>query len=106
MKIVAAPTVWLAHFVAVYVLLSLACASDGASQTLFGFGTVALGVALATVVAFALIAGIAWASRAGARPRDASGLWAARVSLYLCGLSTLAVAWVAYPAFVLPPCAA
>lgn len=105
MTMLYAPAVWLAHFSAVYVLLSLVCASDAAGRTLLGVGIVPFGVALASAVALALIAVIAWGSRAGSRgARRAPEAFPARASLPLCGVSALAVAWVAYPAFVLPPC--
>lgn len=106
MKLVVAPGIWLTHFSAVYVLLSLACASEAAQRTLFGFGIVPFGVALATLAALALIAAAAWADRRRLRElRAGPGAFTARVSVLLCALSALAVGWVAYPAFVLPACA-
>ena len=105
MMLVAAPSIWLAHFTLVYVLLSLACASGAVASSPFGVGVLPLGVAAATAVALSLIGGVAWRARTLERPDDGSrAAWVARLSFILCGVSALAVAWVAYPAFVLPPC--
>ena len=105
MKLAVAPGIWLAHFTLVYVLLSLVCATETAALTLSGFGIVPLGVALATVAAVGLIAAAAWSDlrRLGAL-QDGPDAFVPRASLLLCGLSALAVVWVAYPAFVLPAC--
>jgi hypothetical protein len=103
-KLIAAPAVWLAHFTAVYVLLSLACRS-GASESGTS-GLVQGGVAIATALAVVLLVAIGWRaySRSRAEPRDTDG-FIERVTLLAAGLSALATLWVAYPAFVLPACA-
>lgn len=95
MRLALAPAVWLAHFAAVYVLASVACER------------VPAGVAAASVLAlgFFLAFGLFEYRRLRAQPGDGEKVFAARVNVLLCALAALATLWVAYPAFVLPPCA-
>ena len=94
MRLAFAPTVWLVHFTVVYVLASVACER------------LVAGVAAATVVALLLFAAVGlidyrrW--RALGSGQEA---FVSFVSVLLCALSALAALWVAYPAFILPPCA-
>lgn len=100
MILLVAPMVWTAHFVAVYVLVSLVCSGAPDLQRLVPWG-----VALATAAALAyfLFAGLASYRRARAAGEGASGFLAS-TSVLLCGLSGVATLWVAFPAFVLPAC--
>jgi hypothetical protein len=94
MRLALAPGVWLIHFTVVYVLASVACER------------LVLGTAAATGMALAIYLGAGIADYR--RSRDAeSGQTAfiSRTSVLLCAFSALATLWVAYPAFVLPPCA-
>lgn len=93
MRLAIAPTVWLAHFLAVYVLATIACEAA------------ALAAAIATAVALAalLATGIVDYGRWRASPEDTAG-FVSSTSLLLCALSALAALWVAYPAFTLPAC--
>lgn len=94
MRLALAPAVWLVHFTAVYALATLACER------------LAPGVVAATALALAVffVAGLVdyrrWRARGG------EGDFVARINVLLCALSALATLWVAFPAFVLPPCAA
>jgi hypothetical protein len=100
--LVLAPLVWMLHFVAVYVLVSLVCSSGAALAHL-----VPGGVALATAGALGYFAYAGLASYR-ARRLSAAGdgrFFIASTGLLLCGLSALGTLWVAFPAFVLPPCA-
>jgi hypothetical protein len=92
-RLAIAPVTWLAHFVAVYVLATLACehAAPGAA--------VATAVALATFLATGMVDYRRWR----ALPEGTAG-FVSLTSLLLCALSALAALWVAYPAFVLPAC--
>jgi hypothetical protein len=93
MRLAIAPAVWLAHFVAVYGLATLACEQA------------AVGAAAATAVALAafLATGIVDYGRWRASPEGTAG-FVSSTSLLLCALSALAALWVAYPAFTLPSC--
>lgn len=115
---VTAPVIWAAHFLGCYVLVSLACA--------YGFTGISFGIAMLTMLALALLAGIGLANwRKLKRLRSAHcanlsaphtsqsdhggsdlGLFFALTSMMLCALSALALLWVAFPAAVLPTCAA
>lgn len=89
-RLALAPALWLAHFTVLYVIASLACER------------LVAGAAIATVAALAafLVIGIADYRRW----RESEG-FVSLTSALVCALSALAALWVAYPAFVLPPCA-
>jgi hypothetical protein len=101
----APPTLWALHFLACYLIVSLACA-HGAGQDV-----VRTGIALASVAGLAPIGLIAWRSLGQWRAardlqeQDAVPFFAI-VTLMLCALSALALFWVALPGFMLPPCVA
>lgn len=118
LAMVSAPLIWAAHFVACYVLASIACAYD--------FSGARLGIVLVTALALALLAGIGlsnWRKWNRARQTHSANLRAAHAhhpdqggnnlgiffavtSMMLCALSAVALIWVAFPAALLPPCAA
>jgi hypothetical protein len=88
-----------------YLLVSFAC--------LFGFGGARTGITLTTLAALALIGVAAWSNwRKWSEARHLStpdaGLHAffSLNALLLCGMSALALCWVAFPAALLPVCAA
>jgi hypothetical protein len=101
----APPTLWALHFLACYVIVSLACAHGA------GEDAVRTGIALASMAGLAPIGLIAWRSfcqwRAarGLQEQDAAPFFAI-VTLMLCAMSTVALVWVALPGFLLPPCVA
>lgn len=101
----APPTLWALHFLACYAIVSLACA-HGAGQD-----TVRTGIALASVAGLAPIGLIAWRSLRqwqavrNQHEQDAAPFFAV-VTLMLCAMSAVALAWVALPGFLLPPCVA
>src|SRR5690606_23299254 len=108
LSLVSAPIIWSAHFLFCYVLTALACT--------YGWRGTDAGIALATAVALALLAWAAaanyskWqrARRAGAVEAAADGglqAFFALNSMLLCGVSAVALVWVAFPAAVLPTCA-
>ncbi len=110
LSLIAAPVIWGVHFVVCYVAVSLACDRHAPAATWI--------IALATLGALALIGYIVlinyrkWrlarrlaADHAGTMPDAALQAFFALNSLMLCGLSAIALMWVAYPAAVLPICA-
>lgn len=103
-RLACVPAVWSGHFIACYAAVSLACRFDARSVT--------APVLLATLAALALLAWIgAQSSRSRRRLRSghdgaAATRFLALATVMLCVLSALAVLWVAFPAAVLPPCAA
>lgn len=101
----AAPLIWTGHFVLCYGLVSLACS--------YGFAGARTGVGLLTAIALALLGAVAWfnlskwrAVRHSKAPEAGMQAFFALNSLMLCGLSAVALVWVALPAALLPPCAA
>ena len=94
MRLTLAPEIWMLHFLVVYVLATMACE------------VLAPATAIATAAALAVYAGTALLD--GRRMRAAPGdteLFVSRTNLLVCALAALGTLWVAYPAFVLPPCA-
>lgn len=105
LSLFSAPLIWTAHFVLCYGLVSLACA--------YGFPGARIGVGLLTVIALALLGAVAWfnlakwrAVRHSKAPDAGMQAFFALNSLMLCGLSAVALVWVALPAALLPTCAA
>lgn len=92
MRLFAAPAVWMAHFLAVYLIATLACER------------LAVGAAAVTVLAVAVLLAIGITDYRRLGGGGTQG-FVSLTSLLLCAVSALAALWVAYPAFVLP-CAA
>jgi hypothetical protein len=94
MRLTLAPVIWMLHFLAVYVLATIACE------------VLAPASAIATAAALAAYAGIALIDRRRLRaaPGDTE-VFVSRTNLLVVALSALGTLWVAYPAFALPPCA-
>lgn len=107
----AAPLIWAAHFVICYVLVSLSCML-GWGRMALGLNPAEIGIALVTLAALALLAFIATMSyeryryfQADSSPGEDIGCFIALNSVLLCGISTVALIWVAFPALMLPVCA-
>lgn len=107
MRVVIAPGVWLAHFTFAYVMVSLVCSAGAAQREILGIALVPLTVGIATIAACALFVVQGCIDYRRWRAHEAgTQAFISAVSVLLCGLSALGVLWVAFPAFVLPPCAA
>ena len=107
MRLLIAPGVWLAHFTFAYVLVSLVCSAGGAQREILGIALVPLTVGMATIAACAVFVLQGWVDYRRWRAHEAGTQgFISIVSVLLCGLSAIGVLWVAFPAFVLPPCAA
>lgn len=107
--LVGAPIIWMAHFLACYVVVALVCALQLTDSRILGMDPAQLGITIATGMALLLMGGIAlvqfrkWRYPSGPDP-ELTRFFAAN-TLLLCGLSALALAWVAFPSMVLPTCA-
>ena len=110
-SLVIAPVIWAVHFLLCYLLTAIACA--------LGFGGVRVGIGVFTLIALALLGYVALLNfRKWTQARDASrstreathdagvSAFFALNSLMLCGLSAIALIWVAAPAAMLSVCAA
>ena len=92
------PLAWLAHFVFLYVLVSLACPAGAP-------GLVVPVSALATAAALGFYAWFGWTNHAARRRGEEALAFIGGTNVLVCGLAAVATLWVAYPAFVLPTCA-
>ena len=99
---------WAAQFTIVYGLTAVACARGWYGHALLGVDVVRAGIAAATVVALAATGMVLWrtlARRAHA-PGDESEGFITAVTMWVCGLSLLAIAYNGVPALILPACSA
>lgn len=95
-----APLVWAAHFVLIYSVAGTLCQKLPAGDAILASQWV---IAVATGLALAAIAWVAWhsAMRLGG---GVNGRFMARVTLMLAGLSALAVIFSALPAIFAASC--
>lgn len=98
MSLALAPAVFLAHFLAVYVLVSLACPAGLESA-------VRPGIVVVTAAALTFYAGFARASRRRRQGPGGTLVFLGSVNMLLCALSAVGTAWVALPALWVAPCA-
>jgi hypothetical protein len=110
-SLIIAPVIWGAHFLASYAIVSLACAAATTEPLLFDMNVVDVSMAILTLVAIALfiyIGAVNYAKWQRALHQQAPGddlsRFFALCSVMLCGVSAVAVIWVAFPTYMLPPC--
>lgn len=110
LSLVNGPIIWMLHFVLCYALVSLICAWN-LQRRLFGLDMSQLGVGALTLLALALLAaGVTtnyrkWRqTRRGSKRANSLSAFFALVTLMLCGLSAVAVVWVAMPMLMLTNC--
>lgn len=107
-SMVAGPVIWSVHFVVCYVLVSLACSLGWSTPGVAGMNFAELGIALVTLAALGLLGYTGAINMRKYRDAGADNdvsRFVALNSLLLCGLSMVAMVWVAFPALVLPTCA-
>lgn len=108
LTLIGAPLIWIVHFVVCYAIVALTCASQLGEERVMGLNAAQFGVAVSTLIAGALIFGIAatrlrrWRNPAG--PDTEIGRFFAINTLLLCAISVVAMLWVAFPTIILPPC--
>jgi hypothetical protein len=92
LRLSAGPIAWALHFAAIYGFTGVACARGlaGAVPWAIGVATLAAGAACVAIVV------------AGTRRRDEFESW---LSAALAGLALLAIAWEAFTALLVRPCA-
>lgn len=109
--LIAGPTVWALHFLLCYVVAAIYCAKASNNS----LTSVRIVIAIFTVVALSLIvqAGVhafrQWGFESANPPHDQNTLDDRRrflglATLILCGLSFVAVAYVALPALLISAC--
>jgi membrane protein YdbS with pleckstrin-like domain len=110
---VSAPVIWVVHLAASYVAVSLICAGGYTEPLFYGIGAAEAIVGAVTLAAVALVVYIGAVNyrRWRRTPRQETvdhgmSRFFTLCSVLLCGLSVVAIFWVAFPAFILPSCAA
>jgi hypothetical protein len=100
--------VWAAQFTIIYGLTAVACARGWYGHAFLGLDIVRAGIATATLVALAATGLVLWRTwRQGPFARsEPSEHFIAAVTLWVCALSLLAIAYNAVPALILPACSA
>lgn len=98
---------WAAQFTIIYGVTGIACARGWWHVTLFGLDMVRGGIAAATLLALAATAFVFMRALAARRPRDDSepaDRFIDTVTLSVCGLALVAIAYNGLPALILPAC--
>ncbi|OGB26109.1 MAG: hypothetical protein A3I66_13595 [Burkholderiales bacterium RIFCSPLOWO2_02_FULL_57_36] len=113
LSLVSAPIIWAVHFLLSYVIVSLVCSSGGTGAWVAGITASEASIGALTLIAVALLVYIGivnyekWRhARRSALTGDDMSRFFALCSVLLCGLSAIAVIWIAFPAFILSPCTA
>jgi hypothetical protein len=100
---------WAAQFTIIYGVTAVACARGWHRVPLLGLDIVPASIAAATLLTLGATGLVFWRAFA-ARARDAHGDPAERfvdaVTLWVCGLALVAIAYNALPALILPACSA
>ena len=99
---------WAAQFTIIYGITGVACARGWYRISLLGLDMVRASIAAATLLALAATALVFW--RAFAREQgaqeEASERFVETVTMWVCGLSLVAIAYNGLPALILPACSA
>ena len=100
--------VWAAQFTIIYGVTSVACARGWYRFSLLGLDLVRASIAAATLLALGVTTFVLWqALAAGRASRDEpSEHFIETVTVWISGLSLLAIAYIGLPALLLPACSA
>ncbi|GAB3540619.1 hypothetical protein GCM10027343_09950 [Noviherbaspirillum agri] len=107
--LVIGPTIWAAHFLGCYMIVSLACASGHTDVIHPGIGIITL--AALALLGYAVLQNFRkWRQAQQAQQAHAPGadiaVFFSFNTVLLCALSAVALIWVAFPATLLPVCIA
>lgn len=102
----AAPLIWGADFLAIYIFTALACARRFMETTWLGIGVVPWGIGLTTLIAltFTLTLTLRSSQSAKRHQADDTALFVHRLSAAISGLCSLAILWNAWPVLFVPVC--
>jgi hypothetical protein len=99
---------WAAQFTIIYGITGVACARGWYHVSFLGLDVVRGSIAVATLFALAATTLVFW--RARAREQSAGNepaeYFVETVTLWVCGLSLVAIAYNGLPALILPACSA
>lgn len=100
---------WAAQFTIIYGITGVACARGWYRVSFLGLDIVRASVAAATLVALTATALVFWRSLVAREQSDydePSERFVETVTLWVCGLSLVAIAYNGLPALILPACSA
>lgn len=99
---------WGAQFTIIYAVTSVACARGWYRFSLLGLDLVRANIVGATLLALAATALVLWRALVAERARqdDPSEHFIETVTVWISGLSLLAIAYNGFPALILPACSA
>ena len=99
---------WAAQFTIIYSITGVACARGWWRFSVLGLDMVRAGIAAATLLALAATALVFWRAFAslGRQADEPSERFVETVTLWICGLSLVAIAYNGLPALILPACSA
>jgi len=102
----AAPLIWGADFLVIYIFTALACARRFVTATWLGIGVVPWIIGLATLIALAVTLTLTLRSLRSARHHqaDSTAIFVHRLSAAISGLCSLAILWNAWPVLFVPIC--
>ena len=98
---------WAAQFTIIYGITGVACARGWYHFALLGLDVVRASIASATALALAATALVFWrafSARGRSAHNDPSERFVETVTLWVCGLSLVAIAYSGLPAVILPAC--
>lgn len=100
--------VWAAQFTIIYAVTSVACARGWYRFSLLGLDLVRVSIAAATLLALAATALVFWRALSDERSAqdEPSERFIETLTLWICGLSLVAIAYNGVPALILPACSA
>jgi hypothetical protein len=102
--LLAGPMIWIAHFMAVYLLVEVSCGFDLLRSDALGIPVISLIVTASTLAA---MAAVGWFVFRSAAMRSSGGVVEEFVGfggILLGTLFTVAIAFVGLPALMIPPC--
>jgi hypothetical protein len=100
---------WAAQFTVIYGITGVACARGWWRISLFGLDIVRASIAAATLLALAVTAIVFWrafSARGRGADDEPSERFVESVTLWVCVLSLVAIAYNGLPALILPACSA
>jgi hypothetical protein len=105
--ILAAPSIWAADFLVIYIFTALACARHFADLSWLGIGIVPWVIGITTLAALTLTLTLTLQSLRSAKrlhSQDDTSIFVHRLNAAISALCSLAIIWNAWPVLFVPIC--